>query len=412
MSNNPSISLSTVIINSILLGLFIGTFIDGGILLSNYGIPKNISQAITKTVNTLRTNFTKSYTQTVTQNSIKTQNNATNPNKLLGKYEIIELIGEGGYAKVYKARNVNDSSLVAIKVPNIADKDFVKEIAVWLNLNHPNIVKLLDYDINPRPYIVMELMNGTLEGKVLEPITATRIILDVLSGLKYAHEKGIIHRDIKPSNILLDTNGRAKISDWGIAKLGNTKTTTKDLTFTLLYASPEQLDPRLGNVDEKSDIYQTCEVLYEILTGVQAFQGSITEITFKKINEQFKLPSTINPNLKYYDHLFQKCFSVKKENRYTTTDLMKELSQKQTQDLTNSRTGAYAIVELAYMYAQNDDFEEALFWINRLRNKNNVKELDDAVAILEEKIKNNVGTKEQIIEELEKLRKLVALGKI
>jgi serine/threonine protein kinase len=128
--------------------------------------------------------------------------------------------------------------LVAIKV---LDKDFVKELAVWLHLNHPNIVKLLDYDINPRPYMVMELMKGSLQGKTFDKDTATRIILDVLSGLKYAHEKGIIHRDIKPSNILLDTNGRAKISDWGIAKFSDITTSTNG-AFTLIYAAPEQLD--------------------------------------------------------------------------------------------------------------------------------------------------------------------------
>jgi serine/threonine protein kinase len=93
-------------------------------------------------------------------------------------YEVLETIGEGGAAIVYKARREKDSSLVAIKVP---DKDFVKELAVWRQLNHPNIVKLLGYDINPRPYMVMELMNGSPHGKTFEKDTATRIILDVLS---------------------------------------------------------------------------------------------------------------------------------------------------------------------------------------------------------------------------------------
>jgi Serine/threonine protein kinase len=140
------------------------------------------------------------------QSVIKNQGVMQIPN-----YEVLEKIGEGGFATVYKTRREKDSSLVAIKVPKDPDKDFLKELAVWLSLNHPNIVKLLDYDINPRPYTVMELMNGSLHGKTFDKDTATRIILDVLSGLKYAHEKGIIHRDIKPSNILLDANGRAKI---------------------------------------------------------------------------------------------------------------------------------------------------------------------------------------------------------
>jgi serine/threonine protein kinase len=82
-------------------------------------------------------------------------------------YETLETIGVGGFDIVYKARREKDSLLVAIKVPKVPYKNFVKELAVWRNLNHPNIVKLLDYDINPRPYMVMELMNGTLHGKTV-----------------------------------------------------------------------------------------------------------------------------------------------------------------------------------------------------------------------------------------------------
>jgi len=235
-------------------------------------------------------------------------------------YEILEPIGdEGGFAIVYKARRKNDSLLVAIKVP---DKDFVKELAVWLNLNHPNIVKLLDYGINPRPYMVMELMNGKLHGKTFDKDTATRIILDVLSGLKYAHKKGIIHRDIKPSNILLDANGRAKISDWGIAKFSDMTTSKNNEAFTLIYAAPEQLGTRLGSIDEKTDVYQVCEVFYEILTGRPVFQGDVIEVYSKKLNMQITLPSSINPTLKDYDKIFLKCLSPKKENRYSTEELI------------------------------------------------------------------------------------------
>jgi serine/threonine protein kinase len=270
------------------------------------------------------------------QSVIKNQGLMQIPN-----YEILEPIDEGGSAIVYKARRKKDSLLVAIKVPKVPYKDFVKELAVWLQLNdHPNIVKLLDYDINPRPYMVMELMNGTLHGKTFDKDTATRIILDVLSGLKYAHEKGIIHRDIKPSNILLDANGRAKISDWGIAKFSDITTTNE--AFTLTYAAPEQLNKQLGPIDEKTDVYQVCEVFYEILTGRPVFQGDASEVYSKKLNMQITLPSSINPDLKDYDKIFLKCLSPKKEDRYSTEELISILSNMQYTRLTTKNT-AYAL---------------------------------------------------------------------
>jgi serine/threonine protein kinase len=321
-------------------------------------------------------------------------------------YEVLEPIGEGGYAIVYKARRKKDSSLVAIKVPKALDKNFVKELAVWLHLNHPNIVKLLDFDINPRPYMVMELMNGSLDGKTFDKDTATRIILDVLSGLKYAHEKGIIHGDIKPSNILLDANGRAKISDWETAKFSDI-TTSRNEAFTFIYAAPEQLDTQLGPIDEKTDVYQVCEVFYEILTGRPVFQGDPNEVYSKKLKMQITLPSSINPTLKDYDKIFLKCLSPKKEDRYSTEELISILSNMQYTRLTTKNT-AYAFVELAYYAVQlSDDYEKALFWIKKI----NTVDTKDVISSLEEKIKNNVGTKEEILKKIERLRNQIGLSK-
>ena len=322
-------------------------------------------------------------------------------------YEVLEPIGEGGFAIVYRARRKNDSSLVAIKVPKVLDKDFVKELAVWHNLNHPNIVKLIDYGINPRPYMVMELMKGgSLQGKTFDKDTATRIILDVLSGLKYAHEKGIIHRDIKPSNILLDENGRAKVSDWETAKISDITTSANEV-FTFIYAAPEQLDTRLGPIDEKTDVYQVCEVFYEILTGRPVFQGDPKEVHDKKLNMQITLPSSINPNLKDYDKIFLKCLSPKKEDRYSTEELIYILSKMQFTRLT-SKTSAYAFVELAYYAVQlSDDYEEALFWIKKI----NTVDTKDVISSLEKKIKYNLGTKEEILKKIELLRNQIGLLK-
>jgi Serine/threonine protein kinase len=319
-------------------------------------------------------------------------------------YEVLEKIGEGGFATVYKARREKDSLSVAIKVPKVPDKDFVKELAVWLNLNHPNIVKLLDYDINPT-YMVMELMNGSLRGKTFDKDTATRIILDVLSGLKHAHEKGIIHRDIKPSNILLDANGRAKVSDWGIAKISD-MTTSRNEALTLTYAAPEQLDTDLGPIDEKTDVYQVCEVFYEILTGRPVFQDVI-EVHDKKLNMQITLPSSINPDLKDYDEIFLKCLSPKKEDRYSTEELISILFNMQFTRLTSKNT-AYAFVLLAYLLVQlSDDYEQALFWIKKI----NTVDTKDVISSLENKIKHNLGTKEDILLKIERLRNQIGLSK-
>jgi ankyrin repeat protein len=338
----------------------------------------------------------------VEQSVIKSQGVLQIPN-----YEILEPIGEGGFAIVYRARRKNDSSLVAIKVPKVLDKDFVKELAVWHNLNHPNIVKLIDYGINPRPYMVMELMKGgSLHGKTFDKDTATRIILDVLSGLKHAHEKGIIHRDIKPSNILLDENGRAKVSDWETAKISDITTSANEV-FTFIYAAPEQLDTRLGPIDEKTDVYQVCEVFYEILTGRPVFQGDPKEVHDKKLNMQITLPSSINPNLKDYDKIFLKCLSPKKEDRYSTEELIYILSKMQFTRLT-SKTSAYAFVELAYYAVQlSDDYEEALFWIKKI----NTVDTKDVISSLEKKIKYNLGTKEEILKKIELLRNQIGLLK-
>ncbi|ARM74616.1 serine/threonine-protein kinase [Acidianus manzaensis] len=341
---------------------------------------------------------------------IQTQNktpNIQNPSFSLSNYILQQKLGEGGFATVYRGIDKRNNQEVAIKLYKSTSKDFVKEVAVWLNLNHPNIVKLLDYDITPSPYVVMELMKGgTLEGKKFDKITATRIILDTLQGLKYAHSKGIIHRDIKPSNILLDENGRAKVSDWGIAKIAE-RTTSTNLSMTLQYASPEELSGL--PVDERSDVYQVCEVFYEILTGVPAFSGDLISITGKKMSENFVLPSVFDSSLSNFDTLFKKCFSPKKEDRYSDDELIKILSNNliNTVSVTVSKTNStYAYVELAYAYATLGDYERALFWLKELNKRVDCK---DVIQVLELKVKSNYYTQEEVLKRIELLRSRIGL---
>ncbi|BCS92349.1 serine/threonine-protein kinase [Metallosphaera javensis (ex Sakai et al. 2022)] len=319
----------------------------------------------------------------------------------------MEKLGEGGFATVYKALSMKTGQEVAIKIYKVVSKDFVKEVAVWLNLNHPNIVKLLDYDISPYPYVVMELMKrGTLEKKQFEKTMATRIILDVLEALKYAHSKGIIHRDIKPSNIILDESNHAKLSDWGIAKFAE-KTTTANVYMTLQYASPEQLSG--GTVDEKSDIYQVCEVFYEILVGISAFSGDLMTVTGKKLSENFVPPSALNSSLREFDPVFKRCFSPRKEERYSEDELIKVLSQSRINNLTTTLKttyNPYLYVELIYELAKNENYQGALYWLKELNKR---VECEDIIRMIDEKIRFNFHTREEILQSLELLRSRASL---
>jgi len=238
----------------------------------------------------------------------------------IGKYELLEEIGVGSDSRVYKAKT-STGALYAVKILNNPSKEFLTKIVTWSKLEHPNIVKLIDYGISPRPYLVMELLKYPLSHKKFDKIKATKIMLGVLSALKYAHANGVIHGDLRPSNILLDENDNPKISDWGIEDIYRE---TSDPNI-VRYETPEYF--KKDKIDEKSDIYQFCEVYYEILTGRPAFSGTINEITSKKLNEDFVLPSKIDNNLKELDEFFRACFSVDKNKRYNEDDIEKILNK-------------------------------------------------------------------------------------
>ncbi|MFP3234583.1 MAG: hypothetical protein RXR08_13300 [Sulfolobaceae archaeon] len=129
----------------------------------------------------------------------------------------------------------------------------------------------------------------------------------------------------------------------GNIKFSDITTSTNNEAFTLIYAAPEQFDTQLGPIDEKTDVYQVCEVFYEILTGRPVFQGDASEVYSKKLNMQITLPHSINPDLKDYDKIFLKCLSLKKENGYSTEELISILSNKQYTRLA-TKNSAYAVV--------------------------------------------------------------------
>ncbi|ACS33301.1 PEGA domain-containing protein [Thermococcus gammatolerans] len=260
------------------------------------------------------------------------------PPELLDKYEPLEFLGEGGFAKVFKAKRKKDGKIVAIKIPRIDEKTsslFLKEIAAWYNLNHPNIVRLYKADILPIPYLEMEYVEGVnLNGKTIRDLDkypkpvdekkALQLIRGIAEGLKYAHSKGIYHNDLKPLNVLLKSDLTPKITDWGLAKISARSSLSTHSGYSPLYAAPEQLDESLyGTPDHRTDIYQLGVILYELLTGKLPYEGYSPGAVIGKIlaeNVKPLPPSKINPALAKYDGIFERLLAKRKEDRYQSVE--------------------------------------------------------------------------------------------
>lgn len=227
---------------------------------------------------------------------------------LNGRYKIQTLIGTGGMAAVYLAKDLILDRLVAIKVlrldfrqNNDMMRRFRREALSATQLTHPNIVGVYDVGQSQEMnYIVMEYVEGTdlkdyiRQRGALHPIEAVRIMMQIVSAIAAAHQNRIIHRDIKPQNILIDREGNVKITDFGIAvALSDTSLTqTNTLLGSVHYLSPEQA--RGGMATIQTDIYALGIVLYELLTGRVPFDGeSAVSIALKHFQEP--LPPVVNP---------------------------------------------------------------------------------------------------------------------
>lgn len=234
----------------------------------------------------------------------------------LGKYRILEPLGRGGMAQVYKAYHPQLDRYVAVKVLRsdlVEEAEFLarfrREARAVAALRHPNVVQVHDFDTqDDLYYMVMELLEGdTLKahlnafrarGERLPPGELVRILCDVLTGLAYAHGEGIIHRDLKPANIMLTRSGQAVLTDFGIAQIvGSTQYTISGaLMGTLNYMAPEQgLD---GKCDVRSDIYSLGIVYYEMLTGKVPFDADTPlAILMKHLNDPLPLPHKFDPSI-------------------------------------------------------------------------------------------------------------------
>ena len=246
------------------------------------------------------------------------------------RYEIISRVGSGGMADVYKAKDHKLDRLVAVKVLKAEFREdttfvakFRKEAQAAAGLAHPNVVNVFDVgEDRGLYYIVMELVEGitlkdyiTKKGK-LSVKEATSIAIQVSLGLEAAHNRGIIHRDVKPQNIIISTDGKVKLSDFGIAKATNSNTITANIMGSVHYSSPEQV--RGGFSDAKSDIYSLGITMYEMVTGRVPFDGDTTvSIAIKHLQEEIIPPSRYTPDLPYsLEQIILKCTQKNPERRY------------------------------------------------------------------------------------------------
>ncbi len=258
------------------------------------------------------------------------------------RYEIIDNVGSGGMADVYKAKDQRLNRFVAIKVlkPEYSsDKSFVNkfrgEAQSAAGLSHPNIVNVYDVgDDSGLHYIVMELVEGiTLKrfierkGK-LEVKEAVGIAIQIAQGMEAAHDNHIIHRDIKPQNIIISRDGKVKVTDFGIAKATNSNTITSNAMGSVHYLSPEQA--RGGYSDEKSDIYSLGVTLYEMLSGKVPFAGDNTvSVALLHIQGEAMPLRDLDQSIPIsVDKIVQKCMQKRPERRYhSASELILDLKR-------------------------------------------------------------------------------------
>ncbi len=270
-----------------------------------------------------------------------------NPGMMVSdRYEIINKVGSGGMADVYKAKDHRLNRFVAIKILKQEysnDAKFVSkfraEAQSVAGLSHPNIVNVYDVgDDDGLYYIVMELVEGITLKKFIEKKgkldvrEAVGIGIQIAQGMEAAHNNHIIHRDIKPQNIIISKEGKVKVTDFGIAKAATSNTITSNAMGSVHYISPEQA--RGGYSDEKSDIYSLGVTMYEMLSGKVPFEGESTvTVALAHIQEDAKTLEMIEPELpRSLSRIVQKCMEKKPDMRYLSaaaliSDLKRSLAE-------------------------------------------------------------------------------------
>ncbi len=264
--------------------------------------------------------------------------------RLDGRYKIEEIIGVGGMAVVYKAYDMVEDRVVAIKIlkDEFASNEefkrrFKNESKAIAVLSHPNIVKVYDVSFGDLiQYIVMEYIEGINLKEYIEKNSglswseAVNFTIQILRGLQHAHDKGIVHRDVKPQNIMVLEDNTIKVTDFGIARFARNeaKTITDKAIGSVHYISPEQAK---GDVtDEKADIYSVGVMLYEMLTGVLPFEAeSAVSVAIMQLQTEPKLPTHINPLIPVgVEQITVKAMQKDTRNRYkSAAEMLRDLEQ-------------------------------------------------------------------------------------
>lgn len=309
--------------------------------------------------------------------------------RMLGnRYEIVEQIGSGGMAIVYKAKCHLLDRFVAIKVLKeefTEDEDFIRkfrrESQAAASLSHPNILNI--YDVGSEEstekkihYIVMEYIKGkTLKEIIVEDgkiqhETAINYSIQIVEALLHAHKNHIIHRDIKPHNIMITEDGRAKVTDFGIARAvtSSTITTTSNVLGSVHYFSPEQA--RGGYTDEKSDIYSVGIVMYEMLTGKVPFDGETPiGVALKHVQDEMIPPIQADSNIPVeLNNIIMKCVQKRQSDRYQSASEL-------LGDLKNYRANNSAIID-------------------KKNNMENTSEMTKVIPVVSVNGKNNITNEE------------------
>ncbi len=262
--------------------------------------------------------------------------------KTIGRYRIVELLGRGGMAEVYKAYQASLDRHVAMKLMHsflAEDKDFferfTREAKNVAALNHPNVIQIYDFDQQgDTTYMVMEYIDGgTLkdrleklhtEGQRLPLDESIRIIKEVGAALSYAHKRGMIHRDVKPANVMIDSAGRVTLTDFGIAKIvsGAKFTASGSILGTPSYMAPEQGLGQPG--DARADIYSLGVMLYQLVTGRLPYEADTpVAVILKHVNEQLPPPRALNPTLPQgVENIIIKALAKNPAQRYQSVDEM------------------------------------------------------------------------------------------